>query len=198
MENGMYPFRCVIEPDFPSYSQLEGIRRELLAMFKHDWGQYTSRKRAENFENHSDSSTISTRQTGRTDLWSTQLTHTPGGSRMVLLRSKKRKVIGMYSGPISGWREYACWVWCYPDQAQRAESGLHNFFFLHKESRWARIEARLRLKPKGKSERRQFRGKRRLYGNQMGKIRLIARRTRILKIGREVDWGEGPDQVERD
>lgn len=55
-----YPFPCVVEPDFPSCSQLEGIRRELLRRFKHDWGKYTLRKRAASFGNHSHSSTIST------------------------------------------------------------------------------------------------------------------------------------------
>lgn len=55
-----YPFPCVVEPDFPSCSQLEGIRRELLGTFKHDWGKYTLRERAGSFGNHSDSSTIST------------------------------------------------------------------------------------------------------------------------------------------
>lgn len=55
-----YPFPCVVEADFPSHPQLEGIRRELLWTFKHDWGQYTLRKRAASFGNHSDSSAIST------------------------------------------------------------------------------------------------------------------------------------------
>ncbi len=54
-----YPFPCVAELEFPSDSQLESICQELLRTFKHDWSQYTVRKRTTSFGNHSDSSTIS-------------------------------------------------------------------------------------------------------------------------------------------
>ena len=57
-----YPFPCVAELEFPSDSQLEGIRQELLGTFKHDWVQYTLRKRTASFGNHSDSSAISSGQ----------------------------------------------------------------------------------------------------------------------------------------
>lgn len=33
-----YQFPCLVEADFPSSLQLEGIRRELLGTFKHYWG----------------------------------------------------------------------------------------------------------------------------------------------------------------
>lgn len=55
-----YPFPCVAEPGFPSDSQLEVIREELLRTFNHDWSLYTLRKRTASFGNHSESSANST------------------------------------------------------------------------------------------------------------------------------------------
>lgn len=82
-----YPFPCVAELEFPSGSQLEGIRQELLRTFKHDWGQYTLRKRTASFGNHSDFSAISSGQE--------ELTEDPDDPFIIqgnsLLRSSKGK-----------------------------------------------------------------------------------------------------------